>query len=209
MISTSLLLSNLFADVTDEQVYQFEVDLAIHAEDLGFDAIWAVEHHFDSYAMCPSNIQLMSYIAGRTKKMKLGLGAVILPWHDPLRVIENVAMLDIQSGGRVLLGFGRGLARVEYDGFRQNMEESRERFDEAAKFVVDALESGVAEFNGKYYQSAARRDSSQAAAFLQRAPLRCGDVAGVGHSGRRDRRHDDGVPARDHRKHDAGHPGAS
>lgn len=152
MISTSLLLSNLFADVTDEQVYHFEVDLAVHAEDLGFDAIWAVEHHFDSYAMCPSNIQLMSYIAGRTRKMKLGLGAVILPWHDPLRVIENVAMLDIQSGGRVLLGFGRGLARVEYDGFRQNMEESRERFDEAAKFVVDALESGVAEFNGKYYQ---------------------------------------------------------
>ena len=152
MIGMGLLLSNLFDGVSDAEMYRSELDLAIKAEDLGFDAVWSVEHHFDSYAMCPSNIQLMTYLAGRTKSIRLGLGAVILPWHDLLRVIEDVAMLDIVSNGRTLLGFGRGLAKMEYVGFRQEMSESRERFDEAARFVVQSLESGIAEYEGKYYR---------------------------------------------------------
>jgi alkanesulfonate monooxygenase SsuD/methylene tetrahydromethanopterin reductase-like flavin-dependent oxidoreductase (luciferase family) len=152
MIGMGLLLGNLFEGVSDAEMYRSELHLAIKAEELGFDAVWSVEHHFDSYAMCPSNIQLMTYLAGRTRNIRLGLGAVILPWHDLLRVIEDVAMLDIVSDGRTLLGFGRGLARMEYAGFRQEMSESRERFDEAAQFVVQSLESGIAEYDGKYYR---------------------------------------------------------
>lgn len=151
-IGLGLVWGNLFKDLTDEQMYLKELEMGIKAEEIGFDSVWSVEHHFDSYAMCPSNFQALTYLAARTSTIKLGLGAVILPWNDPLRVVENVTMLDIMSGGRVLLGFGRGLAKKEYEGFRQNMAESRERFDEASRFVVEALESGIAEFNGQYYQ---------------------------------------------------------
>ncbi len=151
-VGLGLVWGNLFKDLTDEQMYMRELDLAVKAEEIGFDSVWSVEHHFNSYAMCPSNFQVLSYIAARTNTIKLGLGAVILPWHDPLRVAENVAMLDIMCNGRLLLGFGRGLAKREYDGFRQDMAESRERFNEAARFVVDALETGFAEFNGVYYK---------------------------------------------------------
>jgi alkanesulfonate monooxygenase SsuD/methylene tetrahydromethanopterin reductase-like flavin-dependent oxidoreductase (luciferase family) len=151
-VDMGLAWGNLFKDLTDAQMYKEELRLALLAEELGFGAVWSVEHHFDSYAMCPSNFQVLSWLAARTKTIKLGLGAVILPWHDPLRVIENVSMLDIMSDGRVLLGFGRGLAKMEYEGFRQDMAESRERFNESSRFVLQSLETGVAEYAGKYYR---------------------------------------------------------
>ena len=76
---------------------------------------------------------------------------MILPWHNPLRVAENAAVLDLLSGGRLRLGFGRGLARREFATFGMNMDESRERFDEAAPMIVDALKTGFIEGDGKFY----------------------------------------------------------
>jgi Coenzyme F420-dependent N5,N10-methylene tetrahydromethanopterin reductase and related flavin-dependent oxidoreductases len=77
---------------------------------------------------------------------------VILPWHDPLRVAENAAVLDMVSGGRLRFGMGRGLARREFAAFRVAMDESRARFDEAAPMIVEALRSGVMEGNGRFYK---------------------------------------------------------
>jgi alkanesulfonate monooxygenase SsuD/methylene tetrahydromethanopterin reductase-like flavin-dependent oxidoreductase (luciferase family) len=75
---------------------------------------------------------------------------VVLPWHDPLRVAEQVAMLDVMSGGRVILGIGRGLGRVEFDGFRVPMDESRARFVESAELLLRGLEDGVAVHDGAH-----------------------------------------------------------
>jgi alkanesulfonate monooxygenase SsuD/methylene tetrahydromethanopterin reductase-like flavin-dependent oxidoreductase (luciferase family) len=77
---------------------------------------------------------------------------VILPWNDPLRVAEKIALLDHLSGGRVLFGMGRGLSRAEYAGFGMPMDESRDRFDEAAPMILEALEAGVIEGRGPYYR---------------------------------------------------------
>jgi alkanesulfonate monooxygenase SsuD/methylene tetrahydromethanopterin reductase-like flavin-dependent oxidoreductase (luciferase family) len=76
---------------------------------------------------------------------------VIVPWNNPLRVAEKFALLDNMSGGRAVLGLGRGLARVEYDSFGIDMSESRARFDEATRMIVDALEKGFIEGDGPYY----------------------------------------------------------
>src|SRR4029450_4726900 len=118
------------------------------AEPLGFDSLFALEHHFTGYAMSPSPTQLLSYFAGRTKRAILGTAVIVLPWHDPVRVAEEIALLDILSGGRVLLGFGRGAASVEYAGFRIPMEEARARFVETAQIVVRALSQDVFEWQG-------------------------------------------------------------
>jgi len=118
--------------VTDGQVYDEEIRLALLAEELGFDKLWPVEHHFEDYAFCPDNIQFLSYLAARTTRIGLATGAVILPWNDPLRVAEKVCLLDHLSGGRAVFGMGRGLARREYQPFGIDMDTSRERFDEAA-----------------------------------------------------------------------------
>ncbi|MGH3387848.1 MAG: LLM class flavin-dependent oxidoreductase [Actinomadura sp.] len=150
-IGVNLGFGNLHEKLTDEQMYEGELRLAELADRLGYDSLWAVEHHFDDYAMCPDNVVLLANVAGRTQRVKLGTGAVILPWNDPLRVAEKMIMLDILSGGRAIFGMGRGLARTEYAPFRIPMAESRGRFDEAAAMIVEALETGYIEGDGPYY----------------------------------------------------------
>jgi alkanesulfonate monooxygenase SsuD/methylene tetrahydromethanopterin reductase-like flavin-dependent oxidoreductase (luciferase family) len=150
-IGVNLGFGNLHETLTDEQMYAGELKLAELAERLGFDSLWAVEHHFDDYAMCPDNVVLLANIAGRTERMRLGTGAVILPWNDPLRVAEKMIMLDILSGGRAIFGMGRGLSRMEYAPFGIDMSQSRARFDEAAAMIAAALETGWIEGSGPYY----------------------------------------------------------
>src|SRR5439155_1426724 len=96
--------------------------------------------------------QLLAYYAGRTKRLVLGTAVIVLPWHDPVRVAEQIALLDIMSGGRCLFGFGRGAASVEYAGFRVPMEEARPRFVEAARVVVKALTDEVFEWDGEFFK---------------------------------------------------------
>src|SRR5262245_14490249 len=122
------------------------------AEPLGFDSLFALEHHFTGYAMSPSPTQLLSYFAGRTKRLVLGTAVIVLPWHDPVRVAEEIALLDILCGGRCLFGFGRGAASVEYAGFRVSMEEARPRFVEAAQVVVRALSQESFDWDGEYFK---------------------------------------------------------
>src|SRR5256714_892811 len=138
-------------ETTDDDVFAQEVALGELADELGFDALWPVEHHFFDYAFCPDNVAFLAYMAGRTHRIARGPGAVILPWNSPLRVAERIAMLDTLSNGRVLFGMGRGLARREYAGFGMSMDESRERFDEAAPMILRALETGVIEGDGPFY----------------------------------------------------------
>jgi alkanesulfonate monooxygenase SsuD/methylene tetrahydromethanopterin reductase-like flavin-dependent oxidoreductase (luciferase family) len=134
----------------DREVYRNELRLADLAEPLGFESVWGVEHHFTDYTMCPDVLQFLTYMAGRTRQAKLGSMVVVLPWHDPLRVAEEVSMLDNISEGRLILGLGRGAGRVEFDGFRLSMDESRERFVESAEMLLRGLESGVCEYDGRF-----------------------------------------------------------
>lgn len=131
--------------LSDAEVYRQELRLAEMAEPLGFDSIWSVEHHFTDYTMCPDVVQFLSYMAGKTQRVKLGSMVIVLPWHDPMRVAEQISLLDHLSGGRMILGMGRGLARVEYDGFRIDQNAGRERFVEHVELVLNALENGYME----------------------------------------------------------------
>ena len=137
---------------SDGQMWEEELRLAEIAADSGFDCLWSAEHHFNDYSFVPDNLQLMTHLAARHPDIDVGTAAVILPWHNPLRVAENAAVLDLLSGGRLRLGFGRGLARREFEAFGMSMDESRERFDEAAPMIVDALNTGFIEGDGKYYK---------------------------------------------------------
>jgi alkanesulfonate monooxygenase SsuD/methylene tetrahydromethanopterin reductase-like flavin-dependent oxidoreductase (luciferase family) len=144
----------------DREMYQHELRIADLAEPLGFDSLWSVEHHFTDYTLCPNPITFAAYMAGRTSKIKLGTAAIILPWHkDPLRIASDIAMLDNLTQGRALIGLGRGIGRVEYDGFGIDMNESRERWLESLQMILEALETGRMEVHdGKYFQQKVARD---------------------------------------------------
>ena len=92
---------------SDAEVFAEHMALGDLAEPLGFDSLFALEHHFTGYAMSPAPLQTLSYYAGRTRRIALGTAVIVLPWHDPIRVAEQIALLDIISGGRCLFGFGR------------------------------------------------------------------------------------------------------
>ncbi len=140
--------------ISDEQVYDEEIRAALVAEEVGFDLVSMVEHHFEDYAFCPDNFVYLAHLAAKTSRIRLMTGAVIVPWNiQPLRVAEKAALLDYLSGGRFILGLGRGLSRREYGPFGIAMDESRERYDEAAPMILDALETGVMDaHDGKYFR---------------------------------------------------------
>ena len=92
---------------TDQRAWEEEIRLAKLAADLGFDCIWSAEHHFADYSFVPDNIALMSHLDWRCcPDISFGTAAVILPWHDPLRVAENAAVLDMLSKGRSASAWG-------------------------------------------------------------------------------------------------------
>ncbi len=138
--------------MTDLELYQDAMALADLVEPLGFDSLWSLEHHFTGYAMTPSPLQFLSYYAGRTRRIQLGTAVIVLPWHDPVRIAEEIALLDVMAGGRTVFGFGRGAGSVEYAGFRVPMDEARGRFVEIAEIVRLALSRPRFSYQGRFYQ---------------------------------------------------------
>ncbi|HYZ93913.1 MAG TPA: LLM class flavin-dependent oxidoreductase [Actinomycetota bacterium] len=155
-VGTAVIFQGTGEGRTDHNVYRNELRLADLAEPLGFESIWGVEHHFTGYTMCPDVLQFLTYMAGRTHTMQLGSMVVVLPWHDPIRVAEQVVVLDHMCDGRFIFGIGRGLGRVEFEGFGVNQAESRDRFIEAAQMILDGLETGICEFDGQYVKQTRR-----------------------------------------------------
>jgi alkanesulfonate monooxygenase SsuD/methylene tetrahydromethanopterin reductase-like flavin-dependent oxidoreductase (luciferase family) len=156
-VGGAVMFQNPLNQRSDFEFYQRDLRIGDMYEPLGFDSLWSVEHHFDDYTMCPDVLQFLSYFAGRTKNIQLGSMVVVLPCHDPIRVAEQVSVVDHQSNGRMLLGLGRRLARIEFEGFRVALDESRERFVEYAQMILEGLEKGYCEFDGKHLKQP-RRD---------------------------------------------------
>jgi alkanesulfonate monooxygenase SsuD/methylene tetrahydromethanopterin reductase-like flavin-dependent oxidoreductase (luciferase family) len=149
-VGMSSIFQGFGATMPDAEVWEADLRLADMAEPLGYESIWSVEHHFTNYTMCPDVLQFLTYMAGRTSTVKLGSMVVVLPWHDPLRVAEQITLLDLVSNGRLILGLGRGTGRVEFDGFRIEMGVARQQFKESAEAIFSALETGVMEYSGEH-----------------------------------------------------------
>ena len=131
--------------IPDAQFMQEELAQILYGEELGYDSIWMTEHHFDDYSVSPAPLMTHAWLAAKTKHMRLGTAVIVAPWHDPVRLAEQLSWLDHLSGGRLIAGFGRGLARIEYEGLRIDQSQARELFDEVVAMVVNALETGFIE----------------------------------------------------------------
>ena len=101
----------------------------------GYDAVWLAEHHFSSFSVCPSVHMVGTLAAARTTRLRIGTAVSLAPFYHPLRLAEEVALLDLLSGGRVNWGAGRGFARVEFENFGVPPEESASRFRETVEIA--------------------------------------------------------------------------
>jgi len=139
---------------SDRSIFLEELNIARIADETGFNTVWTVEHHFTPYTMVTNPLQFLTYVAGVTKRVDLGTMVVVLPWHNPVRVAEDVNMLDALLGpGRdIICGVGRGLGRREYAGMSIDQGEARERFDESIQILQQLLATGHCSFDGKYFQ---------------------------------------------------------
>src|SRR5262249_7101008 len=155
-VGTAVVFQGCGDGRTDRNVYRNELRLGDLAEPLGFESLWGVEHHFTEYTMCPDVLQYLTYFAGRTHRIQLGSMVVVLPWHDPMRVAEQVIMLDHFSTGGFISGTGGGLGRVEFEGLGVTQEESRARSTEAAQMILEGLERGYCKYEGKYVKQTRR-----------------------------------------------------
>jgi len=122
----------------DSEGYHEFIRYIVAAEELGFSSVFLVEHHFTGFGQVSASLNLLSYLAARTEKIRLGTAVVVLPWHNPVLVAEEAATLDLLSNGRLDFGVGKGYRPYEFSGFCIPQEEATERFDEAIDIIRKA-----------------------------------------------------------------------
>jgi alkanesulfonate monooxygenase SsuD/methylene tetrahydromethanopterin reductase-like flavin-dependent oxidoreductase (luciferase family) len=123
-------------------------------DETGYDAVWLAEHHFTGYSVCPSVHMMGVQVAAQTQRIRIGTGVSLAAFYHPLRLAEEVALLDILSGGRVNWGAGRGFDPVEFALFDVPVAESGERFHEAVRIVEAAWGSERLDWEGKHWRFA-------------------------------------------------------
>ena len=119
------------------------VETNVEAEALGFHSSFVTEHHFTGIGQISATLTLLTYIAARTSRLRLGTAVLVLPWHNPVLLAEQVATLDLLSRGRVDLGVGKGYRHNEFAGFAMPPDEAEPRFEEVLDVLVRALASDV------------------------------------------------------------------
>jgi alkanesulfonate monooxygenase SsuD/methylene tetrahydromethanopterin reductase-like flavin-dependent oxidoreductase (luciferase family) len=122
----------------DSQGYESFIEYVVEADRLGFAQLFMVEHHFTGQGQVSASMTVLAYLAARTRNIRLGTAVVVLPWHNPVLIAEQVATLDLLTGGRVDFGVGKGYRKSEFDGFCIPMAEATERFDEAMEIIRKA-----------------------------------------------------------------------
>ena len=161
-------------------VYETALERFSIMDQTGYDAVWLAEHHFSSFSVCPSVHMMGTMAAARTKRLRIGTAVSLAPFYNPLRLAEEVALLDVLSGGRVNWGAGRGFERSEFAAFGIPGEESAPRFHETVEIVLKAWTNQRLTYQGDS-TTTRRRGAAQAVAGAAPAGL----DGGVIHAGDR------------------------
>ena len=134
------------------QLYKQVIAQGVLAEQLGYDTYLAAEHHFHEYGAAPNPVALLSLLAGRTTRIRLGPAIAVLPFRSPVEVAESYGMVDVLSGGRLLLGVGSGYLKHEFEGFGVDPAEKRDRFDEALGLVTRLMSGERVTYDGRFHR---------------------------------------------------------
>ncbi len=140
---------NRAASFTD--IYANALERIRVMDQTGYDAVWLAEHHFSDYSVCPSVHMMGTWIATQTKRLRIGTAVSLAAFYHPLRLAEEVALLDVLSGGRVNWGAGRGFDKTEFATFGVTPEESYARYREHVDIVLAAWTNERINFSGKYH----------------------------------------------------------
>ena len=132
-------------------VYQRALERIDIMDRSGYDCVWLAEHHFTTYSVCPSVHLMAMHVADRTRNLRIGTGVSLAAFYHPLRLAEEIALLDVLSGGRINWGAGRGFDPSEFKAFGVPLEESYSRFQEAVDIVVAAWRDERLNWAGRHW----------------------------------------------------------
>lgn len=138
--------------IDQKEVYQGTIDCSKLAEEIGFDTAWFAEHHFSNYSLCPSPLMMAAAVARETRRIRLGPAVIVAPLYNPIRLAEEIALLDHLSEGRVVLGLGSGYQRFEFEAFGADLAERQDRMLEIWEILDQAVHQNRFEYSGKFYQ---------------------------------------------------------
>lgn len=141
-----------FIPIEGGTFYQEFLDEVILGEELGFDSVWLEEHHGVKDHYWPSPLVALAGAATRTSRITLGTDIIVMPFYRPVRVAEDVAMLDIMSGGRFILGSAIGYKPDEFELYQVPLKMRGSRFEEAVQLIKQLWTQEEVQFEGKYYQ---------------------------------------------------------
>lgn len=133
-------------------IYDETVALVRDADQGGFDVAWFAEHHFGNYCMCPSPLMMASHCAGVTDRIKLGAAVLVLPLYHPMRVVQELGMVDMLSNGRLVIGLGSGYQTYEFDRFGVKLAENWAMTHEFMDILEMGLETGTVTYDGHFYK---------------------------------------------------------
>ena len=134
------------------RVFKENLEQCVVAEELGFDAIWLPEHHFSEYSLVNDPLMFAVAVAQCTKRVRIGAAVLVLPVHNPIRVAENTAFVDVLSGGRLDVGVGRGYQPAEFLGFNVPYDQTSGVYQEALDFIVRMWTEATVDFEGQYFR---------------------------------------------------------
>jgi alkanesulfonate monooxygenase SsuD/methylene tetrahydromethanopterin reductase-like flavin-dependent oxidoreductase (luciferase family) len=139
-------------DVDSGQGYKQFVDYNVEAEALGYHSTFLVEHHFTGFGQVSASLSLLTWVAAKTKTLRLGTAVLVLPWHNPVLLAEQAATIDLLSGGRLDFGVGKGYRHNEFAGFCVPIAEADARFNESLDVIVKSWTSKQRfSHRGKYW----------------------------------------------------------
>ena len=139
-------------EATDQEAFTQGFNLVDEAERMGVDSVWLAEYHFSPFSVLSAPIMVATVIAGRTKRVRIGFGVLLLPLSNPVRMAEEIATLDHISQGRVDFGIGRGTFPDHHDAFNSPYPESRGRFKEYLDIILKAWTEEQFSYEGEHYQ---------------------------------------------------------
>lgn len=131
--------------------YADSFELIEQVDEVGFDTVWISEHHFSPDGYCPSVLPMAAAVAARTRRVRIGSNVIVLPLHHPLRLAEDVAMVDALSGGRFDLGVGIGYRQEEFDTFGISLKERVSRLEEGIDLMRRAWTEPVVNHRGRHF----------------------------------------------------------
>ncbi len=150
---TFLLLQSPSAE-SSEAMYARGVEITQAAEELGFGNMWLAEHHFSTYGYLSRPLTYALHLAAKTRRIRVGTAVIVVPLHHPLVIAEDIATVDLLSGGRLDVGLGRGYQRYEFERLGQDLGESRARWEEAVDIILLALAGKTFSYDGTYWKIA-------------------------------------------------------